>query len=98
LSSCSIRASAAKIGEQRKSERKALAQSAAIENSVVAHTLNCISLDISDGGVKLQINEPALVPDEFVLLLSRFGSVRRRCSVVWGSDDQLGAQFLDGQH
>jgi hypothetical protein len=83
--------------EQRKSERKALAQSASIENSL-ACTLNCILLDISEGGVKLQISEPTLVPDEFILLLSRFGSVRRRCSVVWRSDDQLGAQFLDGQH
>jgi hypothetical protein len=83
--------------EQRRSERKTLAQSASIEDSV-ACTLNCILLDISEGGVKLQISEPALVPDEFILLLSRFGSVRRRCSVVWRSDDQLGAQFLDGPH
>jgi hypothetical protein len=48
--------------------------------------------------LKLQISEPALVPDEFTLSLSRFGSVRRRCSVVGRSDDQVGAQFLEGQH
>jgi PilZ domain len=55
-------------------------------------------LDISEGGVKLQITEPTLVPEEFILLLSRFGSVRRRCRVVWRSDDQLGAKFLDSHH
>lgn len=77
--------------ERRYSKRKGLAQSVSIEGG--EDTIECELLDISEGGVKLQVREPATVPDQFTLLLSRLGTIRRRCTVIWRSGNKVGACF-----
>jgi hypothetical protein len=54
----------------------------------------CTLWDISDAGVRLNIETPRNVPFEFSLVLSKDGKISRRCRVVWRSDDQIGARFL----
>lgn len=54
----------------------------------------CTLWDISEAGVRITVDSPREVPFEFVLLLSKDGKTRRRCRVVWRSEDQVGARFL----
>ena len=54
----------------------------------------CTLWDISEAGVRINVDTPAGVPFEFFLVLSKDGKVRRRCRVIWRSDDQIGACFL----
>ena len=54
----------------------------------------CTIWDISDAGVRLNVDVPASVPFEFFLILSKDGKLRRRCRVVWRSHEQIGARFL----
>jgi hypothetical protein len=52
-------------------------------------------LDVSAGGARLQITGGVSVPDEFILLLSKFGpGVRRRCAVAWRNETEVGIRFL----
>jgi hypothetical protein len=53
----------------------------------------CVLADISDTGARLNVPEPAKLPDEFFLCLSTQGSARRRCSVAWRSKAQVGVRF-----
>ena len=56
--------------------------------------LNCTLWDVSEAGVRITIDSPASVPYEFFLVLSKDGKVRRRCRVIWRSDEQIGACYL----
>jgi hypothetical protein len=51
--------------------------------------------DISVGGARLRplTCVPQALPDNFTLLLSTCGKVRRTCNVVWRSPTELGVQF-----
>ena len=54
----------------------------------------CVMHDVSATGACLGSKTPGALPDNFILLLSHDGRLRRLCSVVWRSDDSLGVQFL----
>lgn len=57
---------------------------------------DCTVVDISDGGVRLNV-EGLNVPDEFVLLISNKGKVEESAyKVVWRFGNELGAQFVSG--
>ena len=77
---------------RRRSSRRHCLRAAKIQ--LGAWTRDCLVMDISDGGVRL--NAKGLdVPDEFVLLLSTDGVVRERmCKVAWRSGDEVGAEFV----
>jgi hypothetical protein len=54
---------------------------------------DCLILNISKGGVRLNV-EGLDVPDEFVLYLSNDGIVQEKtCAVAWRFEDELGAKF-----
>lgn len=55
----------------------------------------CKLLDVSKGGAKLRVLTAKTIPDEFVLLLSKNGKVRRRCHVRWCKDDVFGVRFME---
>jgi hypothetical protein len=56
----------------------------------------CLMEDISAGGVRLwvDISAPQVDLTEFNLLLSASGQVRRRCRMLWRSDSNIGALFI----
>ncbi len=57
-------------------------------------TRDCLVINISDGGVRLNA-EGLDVPDEFVLLLFTDGVVRESaCKVAWRCGDEVGAKFV----
>jgi hypothetical protein len=62
-----------------------------IDGSIVD---GCTMADVSSSGARLIVKTPTEVPDEFNLLLSRNGSVRRRCKVMRRSEGEVGVQFL----
>ena len=48
----------------------------------------------SQEGAQLQVADPNGLPNEVILALSSDGAVRRRCRVIWRSDEQLGACYV----
>lgn len=55
--------------------------------------LECMVLDISSGGARLEVGA-APVPKMFMLILTRNGEVRRTCLTTWRNGAMLGARFL----
>jgi hypothetical protein len=53
----------------------------------------CVLSDVSDKGARLDVENPESVPDEFMLFLSSRGTPRRRCSVAWRTQTQIGVKF-----
>ena len=77
---------------RRRSSRRHCFRAAKIQ--LGAWTRDCLVIDISDGGVRLNA-EGLDVPDEFVLLLSNDGVVREStCKVAWRCGDEVGAKFV----
>lgn len=56
----------------------------------------CRIADVSDGGVRLIIDDPKGVAPMFVLLSTRQAAQGRRCRVKWRNGTQIGAEFLAG--
>lgn len=55
----------------------------------------CTMLDVSAGGARLKLGAEIAVPNEFILLLSKFdGRMSRRCFVAWRDEKQVGVRFL----
>src|SRR5262245_509116 len=82
---------------RRKNPRRFIKQSALLK------TIDNLSplgqgtiLDISEGGARLQVEQPAEVPDCFVLVLSEHAQTFRLCQVRWRSADELGIEFMRG--
>jgi hypothetical protein len=54
----------------------------------------CVLWDISESGARLAAPRCKGLPGAFNLLLTKDGSARRRCRVVWRNDRQLGVEFV----
>ena len=58
-----------------------------------ASLLPCTVLDVSEGGGRIRLEAPLMLPDQFTLLLTSNGRVRRDCRVIWRQDVYLGVAF-----
>jgi hypothetical protein len=67
--------------------------SGADSNSRTDRIDSCTILDISTQGGQVRLDAKVTVPDHFVLWLTKTGSVRRECRVVWRRENYLGLQF-----
>lgn len=56
--------------------------------------IECMVADISQIGAKIVVALKMEIPQEFDLLLTQDGAVRRRCVVVWQSSDEIGLTFI----
>ena len=54
----------------------------------------CLVVDISAAGARLVVQTSERLPDQFTVVLSRSGQLRRSCSVVWRSERAMGVKFL----
>jgi len=54
----------------------------------------CVLSDISDTGARIGVDNTENIPDRFVLYLSKHGTARRACTVVWREPRQLGVSFM----
>ena len=79
---------------RRRSSRRRCYRAAKIQLRGGTWARDCLVIDISDVGVRLNA-EGLDVPDEFVLLLSTDGVVREStCKVAWRRGDEVGAKFV----
>ena len=79
--------------EKRKKNRKPIRHRVWLHVKKGQRPQSATMSDISDTGARLDIVEPAGVPERFLLLLSKNGQARRVCRVVWRTGTQLGVQF-----
>jgi len=80
--------------EQRQSRRQPVDCPAWVDVLDGSSVRSCVLSDFSETGARLTIQSPEQLPSEFSLILSSDGSVRRRCRVIWRSDDQVGLRYL----
>ena len=79
--------------EQRRSLREDVQFPAWVDVGDGSAPRACTVLDVSDDGARIMISAPARLPKEFYLVLSRNGT-RRRCRMVWHSDQEAGLFYL----
>jgi hypothetical protein len=83
-----------KAWERRLEPRSHLARLASIQFGKDVQSRYCLATDISNGGVRLQINGFEL-PDEFVLFFAGDGPARDGTyRVIWRISQEVGAQFV----
>jgi hypothetical protein len=81
---------------RRREARQRYYRPGKIKLAAGARPCDCLVIDMSDGGVRLNV-EGLNVPDEFVLLISNKGKVEERAyKVVWRFGNELGAEFVSG--
>jgi hypothetical protein len=80
--------------ENRKSIRRVVRHPAMLLNDDESILGLCDVLDVSATGAKLTMRAPAELPVEFVLLLSKMASVRRRCRILWQAEQTVGVEFV----
>ncbi len=79
--------------DKRKSERITVRTPGKIMLAKSETAIDCIVLNLSDGGAQLHVRAPDL-PDVFVLHLVESGK-RRHCRVVWRQGAEIGVAFTD---
>jgi PilZ domain len=80
--------------DHRRDERKARFYAGWIDTGAGGALREATVADISAGGARLQVADGG-VPDAFILMLSRDGTVRRACTVMWRRGGEIGVKFID---
>ncbi len=81
--------------EYRKDKRRFILHGARIVLADGSVLEGCRIIDISSTGARLEVKHlDAVVPDQFTLLLSYDGHLRRQCLVVWRSETTIGIEFV----
>ena len=80
--------------EKRKNLRRTIDYPAFLDLGDGSPPRPCKLRDASAEGAQLSVADPKRLPDEFILALSFDGAARRRCRVMWRTDDQIGVEFL----
>jgi hypothetical protein len=75
-------------------DRQALYCQAWVSLNSERSPVKCMVADISEIGAKIVVKLNMEIPQEFDLLLTPDGAVRRRCVVVWQSSDAIGLTFI----
>lgn len=60
-------------------------------------TVRCKVRDLSDGGCRLMLDRPMVLPRVFQMRLDRDGTVFQ-CTIVWRNGAMLGVAFAVGPH
>jgi PilZ domain len=81
-------------GQRRKSPRRTVHLTALIMAERGGPLLcQCTMIDVSEGGARLKLEDPAKIPEFFRLVLSRGARIHRSCQVRWRSETEIGVQF-----
>jgi hypothetical protein len=80
------------VNERRKFRRYAINRIAKFQADAGTLPRDCMITDISRDGARL-FAEDIAVPDEFHLLISGEGGVRRECRVIWRLGGEIGVSF-----
>jgi PilZ domain len=80
------------IKDKRKSRRQPMRYSAWVALTPDERH-GCVLFDVSDSGARIELQDSAILPEHFLLLLSANGAARRYCHVVWRQPNQVGVKF-----
>jgi hypothetical protein len=83
-----------KRSELRRHARKSFSQQATIVSLDGSPIGTCRLFDVSEAGARLIVPEPVELTDEFILVFSRYGPVRRQCCIAWRSSNTIGVRFV----
>jgi hypothetical protein len=78
--------------DKRKSRRRPI-RYVAWATSDSGERQSCLLSDMSETGARIDVENAAQVPEQFMLLLSANGAARRACQVVWRTHSQIGVRF-----
>ena len=82
------------FNEQRRSIREPVQFPAWLDFGNGTPRRDCTVLDVSEHGARIMVDSPVSVPKEFWLVLTKSGTRRRRCRVVWRSSGEIGVSYL----
>ena len=81
--------------EHRKFPRRKVEQSVLIRSVEGAIIGQCTMLDVSAGGARLKLEGDVMVPEQFLLFLSKIDArLKRHCVVAWRKEKQIGVRFV----
>jgi hypothetical protein len=80
--------------ELRKKPRRHFHYSAKIITGPKDTQRSCTIADISHSGARLVLETEDVLPDSFILLLTRNGQTHRRCRLVWRTGQTIGVEFV----
>lgn len=80
--------------EYRMNKRRFVHQGARMLSADGSALGTCLMIDISGTGARLKVDASDALPEQFILLLSHDGKLRRECSVIWRSGNGVGVRFL----
>jgi len=81
--------------DRRGSPRQALGRDVLVCSEDGKPIGTCQLCDVSATGARLSLAPRVLakLPEEFILVLAKRAKVRRRCRIVWRSQDEVGVRF-----
>ncbi|MBZ8135242.1 PilZ domain-containing protein [Afifella sp. IM 167] len=80
-------------GQEKRSHHRARALKAAkIVLNDRHSTIDCLVRDLSQGGAKLKVDNPAVLPAEFELLLES-DKIIVKAAIIWRRGEYVGVQF-----
>jgi hypothetical protein len=84
------------IDERRHHSRARILGPAKINLAGPDLLMHCLVIDWSQGGARIQLEDPSLCPDSFVLIGA--DDWFEPCCVAWRKADKIGVRFLTGVH
>jgi hypothetical protein len=67
---------------------------AQIDTGKSKRLIHCVVRELSDTGAKIILSDDARLPDEFAIVLTADGRVRRPCRILWRKATELAVRFL----
>jgi hypothetical protein len=80
--------------DYRKAPRKRLGSRAWIRFDDGFSVRPCRLVDVSETGIRIEVDAPRAVADRFSLLMSRDAAPGRQCRVKWRRGSLIGAEFV----
>lgn len=77
--------------ESRRSKRRRMIKTGDIIYKHLGSLMSCRVMDLSDVGAKIQPDDPAACPDQFVLHFKSGDAYH--CEVIWRQDKAVGVRF-----
>jgi hypothetical protein len=86
-------AAAGKQAELRRKPRRQFHYDASVLLDGTSAPRPCAIADISATGARIVLQAECVLPERFILLLTRSGEARRHCRLVWRNGLAAGVQF-----